>query len=193
MSSPLGALLAAAALAASLTGAPALAQATGCGANRAVTASDATAGASQLQRADRKLIGDIAQANLAEIATGHIALDTSKDERVRRFAQAMIDDHTQAMTEVQQLAQTKGVPLPDGPDLKHKTMATALKAMSGKTFDRQYMSNAGVGDHEQTLNLLKKTQREAKDPELKALAVKMIPVVQRHLNDAQRVSPTGRK
>lgn len=193
MSSPLRALLAAAALAASLTGAPALAQATGGGANRAATASDATAGASQLQRADRKMIEDIAQANLAEIATGRIALDTSKDERVRRYAQAMIDDHTQAMTEVQQLAQTKGVPLPDGPDLKHKTMATALKAMSGETFDRQYMSHSGVGDHEQTLDLLKKTQREAKDPELKALAVKMIPVVQRHLNDAQRVAPAVRK
>jgi predicted outer membrane protein len=51
-------------------------------------------------------------------------------------------------------------------------------AISGATFDMQYMSHAGVGDHQQTLNLLQKTQREAKDPQLKALAVKMIPVVQ---------------
>jgi putative membrane protein len=187
-------LLTATALAASLTAGAALAQTSGArDTSRATaTAADATSGATQIQRADRKLIENIAQSNLAEIATGRIALDTSKDERVRKFAQTMIDDHTTAMADVQQLAQAKGVALPDGPDLKHKTMATALKAMSGETFDRQYMSHAGVGDHQRTLDLLKKTQRDAKDPQLKALAVKMIPVVQGHLDEAHRVAPTAK-
>lgn len=182
-------LLTAAAIAASCTVGVALAQTSS---TRAATAADSSSGATQLQKADQKLIEDIAQANLAEIATGKLALDTTKDERVRKFAQTMIDDHTAAMAEVQQLAQAKGFALPDGPDLKHKAMATALKAMSGETFDRQYMSRSGVTDHQQTLALLKKTQREAKDPQLKALAVKMIPVVQGHLDDAHRAAPAGK-
>jgi putative membrane protein len=188
-------LLTATALAASLAAGAALAQTSGAAdtSRSTTTAMDATSRAAQIQRADRKLIEDIAQSNLAEIATGRIALDTSKDERVRKFAQTIIDDHTTAMADVQQLAQTKGVALPDGPDLKHKTMATALKAMSGETFDRQYMSHAGVGDHQRTLDLLKKTQRDAKDPQLKALAVKMIPVVQAHLDEAHRVAPTAKR
>ena len=190
-------LLAATALAANLAAGAASAQTSGAAdtsrsTTTTATARDATSGPAQIQRADRKLIDDIAQSNLAEIATGRIALDTSKDERVRKFAQTMIDDHTTAMADVQQLAQAKGVTLPDGPDLKHKTMATALKAMSGETFDRQYMSHAGVGDHQRTLDLLKKTQRDAKDPQLKALAVKMIPVVQAHLDEAHRVAPTAK-
>ncbi|MDB5878297.1 MAG: hypothetical protein JWQ41_1711 [Variovorax sp.] len=182
-------LLTAAAIAASCTVGSAWAQTPG---TRAATTADSAGGATQLQKTDQKLVEDIAQANLAEIATGKIALETSKDERVRKFAQTMIDDHTAAMTEVQQLAQAKGFALPDGPDLKHKAMATALKAMSGETFDRQYMSRSGVTDHQQTLALLKKTQREAKDPQLKALAVKMIPVVQGHLDDAHRTAPAGK-
>jgi putative membrane protein len=148
---------------------------------------------SQLQRADERMLRDIAQANLAEIETGRIALDKSKDERVRKFAQQMVDDHTTAMKDVQQLAQTKGMTLPDGPDVKHKTVATALKALSGDTFDKQYMSQAGVGDHRNTHELLQKTQRDAKDPDLKALATKMIPVVHGHLTEAEQIAPAKKR
>lgn len=146
-----------------------------------------------MPRADQRLLRHIAQANMAEIETGRIALDKSKDDRVRKFAQQMVDDHTTAMNDVQQLAQAKGVSLPDGPDMKHKTLATAMKALSGDTFDKQYMAQAGVGDHRRTHDLLQKTQRESKDADMKALAAKMIPVVHDHLIKAEQIAPTTRK
>ena len=64
-------------------------------------------------------------------------------------------------------------------------MATALKIMRGNTFDSQYMKRAGVGDHQKTIELLQKTQKNARDPELKAMAAKMLPTVQAHLKMAQ--------
>ena len=88
---------------------------------------------------------------------------------------------------------TKGVTLPEGPDMKHKTMATAMKAMSGDTFDKQYMSQAGVADHRRTHDLLEKTQREARDADLKALAAKMIPVVHGHLAEAEQITPKKKR
>ena len=192
--------LLAAALAAAFAASPALAQGSGSAGTGAGTMGGTPAGAmskpganSQLQRADERMLRDIAQANLAEIETGRIALDKSKDDKVRKFAQTMVDDHTTAMKDVQQLAQTKGVTLPDGPDMKHKTVATALKALSGETFDKQYMSQAGVGDHRNTHELLQKTQREAKDPDLKALATKMIPVVHGHLVEAEQIAPVKKR
>jgi putative membrane protein len=198
--------LLAAALAAAFAAGPVLAQTSGTGAGTGAGAGTGTMGGStagslskpgnsgsQLQRADERMLRDIAQANLAEIETGRIALDKSKDERVRKFAQQMVDDHTTAMKDVQQLAQTKGVTLPDGPDVKHKTVATALKALSGDTFDKQYMSQAGVGDHRNTHELLQKTQRDAKDPDLKALATKMIPVVHGHLTEAEQIAPAKKR
>ena len=198
--------LLAAALAAAFAAGPVLAQTSGTGAGTGAGAGTGTMGGStagslskpgnsgsQLQRADERMLRDIAQANLAEIETGRIALDKSKDERVRKFAQQMVDDHTTAMKDVQQLAQTKGMTLPDGPDVKHKTVATALKALSGDTFDKQYMSQAGVGDHRNTHELLQKTQRDAKDPDLKALATKMIPVVHGHLTEAEQIAPAKKR
>jgi len=192
-------LVVAAALAAAFSALPAVAQPAGAqpssGGMSTGTATTRNAGdsKSQLQRADEGMLRDIAQANLAEIETGRIALDKSKDERVRKFAQQMIDDHSTAMKDVEQLAQAKGYKLPDGPDLKHKTVATALKALSGETFDKQYMSQAGVGDHKRTHDLLQKTQRNAKDADLKALAAKMLPVVHGHLTEAEQLAPTKKR
>ena len=138
-----------------------------------------------VSRDDSKMMTDLAHANIAEIETGKLALEKSQNEQVRKFAQHMIDEHTSALKELQTLAQAKGVTLPDGTDLKHKTMATALKVMSGNSFDTQYMKRAGVGDHQQTIELLQKTQKNAKDPELKAMAIKMLPTVREHLKMAQ--------
>ena len=195
--------LTAAALALTLAQAPAQAQmaaTTDSGSGSAVTtpgaamnantpaARNAAAHASSVVRTDQKAMRDIAQANMAEIASAKLALDKSQNDQVKSFAQKMIDDHTKALTEVQQLAQSKGVELPDSPDLKHKTMATAMEAMSGNTFDRDYIKNAGLKDHRATLDLLHKTQRTAKDADLKALATKMVPVVQGHLKMAEQMS-----
>ena len=144
-----------------------------------------SASGTMVSRDDSKMMTDLAHANIAEIETGKLALEKSQNEQVRKFAQHMIDEHTSALKELQTLAQAKGVTLPDGTDLKHKTMATALKVMSGNSFDTQYMKRAGVGDHQQTIELLQKTQKNAKDPELKAMATKMLPTVREHLKMAQ--------
>ena len=150
-----------------------------------VAGNSASGTGAMVSRDDSKMMTDLAHANIAEIETGKLALEKSQNEQVRKFAQHMIDEHTSAFKELQTLAQAKGVTLPDGTDLKHKTMATALKVMSGNSFDTQYMKRAGVGDHQQTIELLQKTQKNAKDPELKAMAIKMLPTVREHLKMAQ--------
>ena len=63
-----------------------------------------------------------------------------------------------------------------------KTKATALKALSGNLFDKEYAKRAGVGDHESTVKLLQKIQKDGKDSDLKALADKMLPTVEHHLD-----------
>jgi putative membrane protein len=185
------ALAAAATLALALP--PAWAQ-SGTGSSGAAAGSGSSSGAAanrgsaqgSLAREDSRMLADLAQGNMAEIETGRLALDKSQNEQVRKFAQQMIDDHGSALKELQTLAQSKGMSLPDGPDVKHKTVATALRVLSGDTFDRQYLSRAGVNDHQDTLKLLQKIQTEGRDPDVKALATKMIPTVQHHLDMARQ-------
>lgn len=144
--------------------------------------------AAKIDRADSRLIEDLAENNRAEIAAGKLALEKSQNAEVKKFAQQMIDDHSKALTEIQSLAQTKGIKLPDGTGVVNKTRETALKALSGETFDKQYSKRAGIGDHEKTVKLLQKIQKDARDPELKAMAAKMLPGVQEHLQMAKAMS-----
>jgi putative membrane protein len=182
------------ALAASLLGLlVGCAQMSGSGSNASTSSSaksataSATAG-SKVSKADQELMEDIAHANIAEIQTGQLALEKSKNEQVRKFAQKMVDDHTMAMQELQKVAAAKGVTLPTDTDPQHKVVAAALKVLSGDTFDRQYMSQVGVADHKRTHELLEKTQRTATDTDLKAYAQKTISVVHQHLQTAQQIT-----
>lgn len=155
----------------------------------AATTAPATTGKSgqTLSRADQNIMRDIAQSNLAEIEAGKIALKQSKNDQVKTFAQKMIDDHTQAQKDLEQLAQAKGVTLPTEPDNKHKAAAKKLSALEGDKFDKQYISKGGVSDHRDTHRLLERAQNRATDPDLKALAAKMTPIVSQHLTMAQDV------
>jgi putative membrane protein len=144
--------------------------------------------AAQSSKSDQRMMKDIAQANIAEIETGKLAQEKASKEEVRKFGQTMVDDHTKALGELQELASKKGVELPTEPDARHKAAATALKALSGDAFDKRYMSMAGVSDHKKTHEELQKVQRSANDPDLKAYAAKTLPVVHGHLTTAQEIS-----
>ena len=49
------------------------------------------------------------QDNALELALSELAVQKASDSDVRAFAQRMIDDHTQAINEIRQLAQEKSV------------------------------------------------------------------------------------
>jgi putative membrane protein len=141
-----------------------------------------------VSRSDASLMRDLAQANLAEIEAGKMAQSKTKNDKVKDFAQKMVDDHTKAQQELQQLADQKGVKLPTEPDMKHKASAKLLSALEGDKFDKRYMSQGGLSDHRDTHKLLSRVQDRATDPDLKALAAKMLPTVDQHMTMAQEIS-----
>jgi putative membrane protein len=141
-----------------------------------------------LSRADKKMLMDMAQANMAEIEAGRLAQNKSQNEQVKNFAQQMIDDHTKALDDIKQLAQTKGVTLPTELDRTHKAMANKLASLSGDAFDRTYLAKAGVADHKKVHGMLSHTESRAKDPDIRALAARTLPVVDQHLNSAQQLN-----
>ncbi len=137
-----------------------------------------------MNRADQKLLRNLALANMAEIEAARMAQTRGQSEPVKTYAQRMIDDHTKALNDIQQLAQSKGVSLPTELDRMHKAKADRLGRLSGEQFDRVYMSQAGVADHKKTHSLLNAANRAA-DPDIKALAARMQPAVDEHLKMAQ--------
>jgi putative membrane protein len=150
-------------------------------------AAGAAASGGSMSKADQKILMNMAQANINEVEAGKLAQSKSQNDQVKSFAQQMIDDHSKALTEVQTVAQQKSVTLPTEPDAKHKAMAAKLEKMSGDAFDKAYMSQAGVADHKKVHSMLVADSKRAKDPDVKALAGKMTPVVEQHLKSAQQM------
>lgn len=154
----------------------------------AMFAGPAAWAAGTLSAGDESLLKDIAQANIAEMESGKLAVEKSGSPEVKKFAQMMVEDHSKGLDDVKALASSKGARLPDGPDMKHKAVMVEFKTLSGGLFDSRYLKQAGVGDHEATEQLLQKVQASAKDADLKALAAKMLPVVQAHLQNARQLA-----
>jgi len=144
--------------------------------------------AAKLTAADRKAIMDMGMSNMAEVEMGKLAQSKSQNAEVKAFAQKMIDDHGKALTEVQTLAQSKGVTLPTELDAKHKAMSDRLAKLSGDSFDKTYVKQGGVGAHKETLTKLQAASKGAKDPDVKAQVDKTIPVVQEHLKHAEQLA-----
>ncbi len=162
---------------------------TGSTGSTATTGTTASGGATSgtLSRADRKIIMDLAQANMSEIETGRLAQSKSQNEQVKNYAQQMIDDHTKALSEVQQLAQARNITVPTQLDRTNKAKLNRLGGLNGEAFDRAYMARAAVADHKKTHDMLQQAQSRAKDAEVKALVARTLPIVDQHLTSGQQL------
>ena len=180
-------LLLTGALALTLNASPARAQAP---AADAPATAPATPAPPSISNEDRDIMQDLAHAHHAALESARLALEKSKSERVRQYAQQMIDDHSQAQMDLQQLAQLKLVKLPQEASLAHKTMTTALRLLSGDVFDRQYMARMGIDDNARTVELLQGGQKIAKDTELRALLERQLAMAETHLMVARRLNGT---
>ena len=147
----------------------------------------AAAGDMKMSKADNKAVMDMAMVNMAEVEMGKMAQSKSQSAEVKTFAQQMIDDHTKGLSEVQAVAQAKGITLPTELDAKHKAMAAKLAKLEGEKFDREYMKVGGTASHKEALALLNKNEKSAKDADVKGLATKMKPTVEQHLKAAQQM------
>lgn len=156
-----------------------------CGAVLALLAGAAGAQSSSLSKGDQQILTDLAQANIAEVSTAQIALQKGQSADVKKFAQQMVDDHTKGLQEVQKVAQAKNVTLPSEPDAAHKQAAARLSGLSGAAFDKAYLEQAGVKDHKDAHAKATAAQQKASDPDVKALAAKLQPVIDQHLQTVQ--------
>src|SRR5438270_7976424 len=77
-------------------------------------ASAAAAPASSNSNSDQDFVAKAAKGNREEVTLGKMVAAKTKDPNVRQFAQMMVKDHTQALNELQQLAQSKNITLPEG-------------------------------------------------------------------------------
>ncbi|MCA1622661.1 MAG: DUF4142 domain-containing protein [Acidobacteria bacterium] len=129
---------------------------------------------------------EAAKGGMAEVELSRLALTKAQNAEVKQFAQRMVQDHTNANTELKQLAGKKNVTLPTELDAKHKATRDELAKLSGAEFDREYVS-AMVEDHQKDVNLFRMQSESGTDADAKALAAKTLPILQMHLKMIQDI------
>jgi putative membrane protein len=151
-------------------------------------AQQAAQGQAKLSQQDRKFMMDAAQGGMLEVEASRLALERASSEQVREFAQQLLKDHTDANEKLMQIAQDKGVKLPKELDAKHKQQLSKLGKLKGEEFDRTYMQELGHKDHKKDIQAFEKQARQGKDAELRTFAEETLPVLQKHLSMAHKVS-----
>ncbi|MDQ3040944.1 MAG: DUF4142 domain-containing protein [Acidobacteriota bacterium] len=124
---------------------------------------------------------EAAKGGMAEVQLSTLATTKAQNADVKKFAQQMIQDHTNANAELKQLAGKKNVALPTDLDAEHKGIKDKLSGLSGAEFDKEYVS-AMVADHEKSVNLFKTQADSGTDAETRAFAAKTLPKLQMHLD-----------
>jgi putative membrane protein len=140
--------------------------------------------ASSLSVGDAKFVRDATESSLAEIQLGQMGVQKATNSDVKTFAQRMIDDHTQANSQLAPIASQKGVTLPTDVSTLHKHAASQLSKLSGAEFDRAFMDQM-VTDHQKVVAEFQHVSKGAKDSDVKSFASTNLPTMQDHLKMAQ--------
>ena len=134
---------------------------------------------------DKQFLGKAADAGSTEIAASKVAQSKSSNGDVKKFAAAMVTEHTKVADELKQLASTKQIEVSDRPGKKQQALIDKLGRLEGAQFDKDYAASIGVAAHTDAVKLFTDASQKASDPDIKAFAAKTLPALQHHLEMAQ--------
>ena len=97
------------------------------------SSSAATPNSSTSANADQKFVEDAAKGNRAEVELGKMVASKATNPAVKQFAQMMVKDHTDALNQLQKLAQSKNITLPDGLPSDAQDLQQKLSRASNST------------------------------------------------------------
>jgi putative membrane protein len=141
---------------------------------------------------DPQIAAIVVTANQVDIDAGKLAKTKAHSKDVREFAQLMITDHTGVNKSAVDLVTKLHVtpePNPTSESLQKggEENLTKLKGLTGYAFDKAYIDHE-VAYHEAVIDAVDKTLiPNAKNPELKALLVKVRPAFVAHLEHAKHL------
>lgn len=141
---------------------------------------------------DPQIVGIVLAADQIDIDYGKIALQKSKDAKVREFAHRMVTDHSAVQKSVIELAGKLGVKAEDSPTSVGLKSGAAeitkkLKSLKGKEFDKFYIDNEAAYHKTVTDAVDGVLIPSAQNGELKSALQGAQPLFLKHLEHARSV------
>ncbi|WP_375380911.1 DUF4142 domain-containing protein [uncultured Sphingomonas sp.] len=117
-----------------------------------------------------------------ELDSSKLVLKSTKDPKVRSFANKMIADHTKSTAMIKVAARKDGVAVPP-PMLMpmQQQMMGDIQSATGKARDAVYMQDQATA-HQAALQIQQSYASGGDKPALMATAAKIVPVVQSHID-----------
>jgi putative membrane protein len=129
--------------------------------------------------ADQHFLRQAAQTDIAEIRMAKLANTKSETAEVKDLANKMIQQHSQNLRQVRQLAAENGFQLPNVPSAQQREQITQLRGLSGRDFDREY-TQLQVQDHQAAIRNFRKAADRTTNPALKDYIARTLPVLGEH-------------
>ena len=140
---------------------------------------------------DANIVALLDEANMADSAAGALAAPKATNKAVKDFARLMMSEHHALRKQGQDLAKKLNVsPQPPANDpvkpLAESEMTALKSTPKGPEFDRVYIEQE-IAAHKAVLDLADKAGSQAQNEELKALIEQARPVIQKHLDQAEKI------
>ncbi len=148
--------------------------------------------AEQMSSQDEHFVTDAAQTNIAEVGAGHLAVQKGTAPAIKQLGQTLIADHTQAEDQLRQVAQQKGLQLPDAPNQEQQAMAKRLsQAKQGRAGFDSIFAKDMVEGHQKAVSEFQQEAQTTEDPALRSYAETTLPVLEKHLQMSEVASRGG--
>lgn len=146
--------------------------------------SQAQDAASDQQGSAQEFVRRAGIANLMEIQTSQLALQRSKNQDVREYAQRMVKDHQNAMSGLTKAAQ--GMETPETLRGEYRSLLRELR-QAGQNFDQEYVA-LQIDVHEDAVELFEQYAKSGGNAGLQQFAQRMLPALRNHLRSAEELS-----
>jgi putative membrane protein len=143
------------------------------------------AAAARLSAADQQFVAVAAGAGLYEVEIARLAASRATNPQVRSYAQMLVEHHTANNNELIALVSAKGHRIGPGLPPTLQQRVTALSALSGAAFDREFIRMTGVQDHTSAIAAFERGRTSVTDSDLRAYIDKSLPTLRQHLQAAQ--------
>ncbi|MBC6991599.1 DUF4142 domain-containing protein [Hymenobacter sp. BT491] len=135
---------------------------------------------------DSEFMTKAASGGMLEVELGTAVAAKGATTEGKQFGQMMVKDHTKSNAELKAIAARKNITLPTALGDDHRKVYEDVTGKKGADMDKEYLKEM-VKDHEEDVKEFTEASQKATDPEIKAFATKNVPVLQHHLDMANKM------
>ena len=128
----------------------------------------------------KDFIVEMYDARMMDLEEGKLAIEKGERPEVKKYGEWMVHEQTKLSTQLQALAESKNVSLPNTISKEKAEGLAELKEQGGKDFDKKFLKMMKI-DHRRDVRKLKSARRKINDAEVHNFISTYQPMIESHL------------